>query len=486
MTARQVRARTVTAIVALATLAACGNTATKDSDTTTGATATTAPPIATEAAAPSAAPSTDAAPVDTDAAETTAAPTTGEPTTTTAPKGVDDDTITIGTSLISNPAASQGQVGTSDIEFLDQQAVMQKVVDDLNARGGIGGKQVEVVFQITDVSGTVDPQAITQEQCATFTQDNEIAAYVGLYTPADVVRTCLEDAGVPMFVSSGGTFVAEDAQVFADEPLLVNASALNLTRAAGTLVAGLEEAGFFADDAKVGVLRLASPAFDRATADGLEPALAAAGVTPLVEMSIAAVQTTDDLARVSAEAAEAVVKFQEAGVDHLLLFEYGGSLPFYFVNAATQQGYAPQLGLSTLDGGQSLVTNIKTGGTVVSWEPTTDVSTGFPEWAERSTCLDLIDPTRAVFATPNQEYEATRLCDALWLLEAAAAASGDLSPDGLLAGVAALGDTYVSPVVGPTFFSADQHDGVTEYRLAQYDPSCECNVFTREDPTPIP
>lgn len=486
VTTRQARTRTVAAVVAMVALAGCGNTATKGSDTTTAAsTATTTAP--TDAPTSSAAASTGTeAPSVTDAPETTAADTTAEPTTTVAPKGVTDDTITIGVSLITNPAAAQSQVGTTGIDFLEQQDVFQKIVDDLNARGGIGGKQIEVVYDVTDVSTTVDPKAFVQRECAMFTEDNEIAAYVGLYTPPAEVRTCLSDANVPMIVSSGAAYVAEDAQDMADTPLFVNVSALNLTRAAGTLVAGLEEAGFFTPDAKVGVLRLTSPAFDRAATDGLEPALAAAGVTPVAEQAIAAVQSTDDLARVSSEAAEAVVKFQAAGVDHLVMFEYGGSLPFYFTNAASQQGYAPALGLSTLDGGQLLVQNIHTGGTVVSWEPLTDVTAGIPEWPERAACLDLVDPTRAVFGSPNQEYEATRMCDSLWLLAAAAEASGDLSADGILAGVADLGDTYVSPVVGPTSFSADQHDGVTEYRLAQYDTSCECNVFTREDPTPIP
>lgn len=471
--------RTITSVLGCALLvAACSSTEEAGDDTT----ATT---VAATAAAPTTAAddtaTTDAAP-DTTAA---AAPTTAE----AAPvRGVDGDTVKVGFVISVNQDAAQAALGTTGITFVPHQQLVDTLVADLNANGGLGGKEIVPVIHETDQVADTDPQAISREICATMTEDDEVYAVLSIGDPGAEVLACMNDAGVPLIVSSGATFSFADQGVYDANPLYVNPSSINLDRAAAAMVAGLTEGGFFEDGAVVGLVRLTSPEFDAAAERTLEPALEAAGVTPAVSTALATIKTNDDIGRFSSEAQAAVLEMKDAGVTHLVFFESGGAAPFFFMTAAKDQGFAPALAFSSLSGGQTLVQNIGTGGMSVSWSPVGDVpeASQLPESAEATRCLDLIDATRAAFTSANATGETLRYCDVVWLLAAAVdAAGGVVAPDALIAAVEGLGDTYQSPAALATSFAPGRRDGVSEYYLTDYDPSCSCNVYRAGGPFPI-
>ncbi len=427
----------------------------------------------------------------TDAPSTSAGGDTTVPESTTAPepvRGVDGDTVKVGFMVAKNQAEAQAKLGTTGITFVDHQTLVTKLVDDINSRGGLGGKQVVPVLRIIDQLTDTDPAAIASATCATFTEDNEVYAVLSINDPGAEVLACLNKAGVPLIASSGATFSFADQGVFDANPLYFNPSGINLDRAAKALVEGLTVAGFFTPDAKVGLIRLASPEFDAAATNSLEPALAAAGVTPVETAALASIKTNDDIARFSSEAAAAVLKMKEAGVTHLVFFESGGAAPFFFLQNAASQGFAPLLGLSSLSGGQTLVQNIKAGGTSVAWSPIGEVpdAAQLPESAAATKCLDLIDSTRAVYTSANATSETLRFCDSTWLLEAAVTAAGSpVAAADLAAAIEGLGDTYQSPAALKSVFGPGRHDGVAEYYITDYDSGCGCNKYRAGDPTPI-
>jgi hypothetical protein len=79
-----------------------------------------------------------------------------------------------------------------------------------------------------------------------------------------------------------------------------------------------------------------------------------------------------------------------------------------------------------------------------------------------------------------------RFCDAAWALQAAVEAAGDTVPaTDLIAALEGLGDSYQSPAALRTEFGPGRRDGVSEYYITDYDPSCSCNVYRSGDPTPI-
>ncbi len=458
------RTRLVTGLACVLLLAACGSTA-KEGSTTVAPT--------TEA------PGTSAG-GDTTVPETTAVP---EPV-----RGAEGDSVKVGFIVSKNQAEAQAKLGTTGITFVDHQTVVKALVDDINGRGGLGGKQIVPVFHVTDQLTDTDPAAIASSICATFTEDNEVYAVLSIGDPGTEVLSCLNKAGVPLIASSGATFSFADQGVYDANPLFFNPSSISLDRAARALVEGLDSAGFFTADAKVGLVRLTSPEFDAATTNSLEPALAAAGVTPVATASLASIKTNDDIGRFSTEAAAAVLKMKEAGVTHLVFFESGGAAPFFFLQNAASQGFTPKLGFSSLSGGQTLVQNIKTGGTNVAWSPIGEVpdAAQLPESDAAKKCLDLIDSTRAVFTSSNASSETLRFCDAAWLLEAGVTKAGSpVAATDLAAAIEGLGDTYQSPAALKSVFGPGRHDGVAEYYITDYDPSCSCNKYRAGDPTPI-
>lgn len=460
-----IRTRLIAGMAVALLVAACGSTA-KDSTPSTAASTTAAP-------------------------GTSAVSDTTEPGTTTAPepvRGVDGDTVKVGFIVAKNQAEAQAKLGTTGITFVDHQTVVTKLVDDINGRGGLGGKQIVPVLQVTDLLTDTDPAAVASAMCATFTEDNEVYAVLSINDPGAEVLACLNDAGVPLIASSGATFSFADQGVYDANPLYFNPSGINLDRAAKVLVEGLSAAGFFASDAKVGLVRLTSPGFDAATKNSLEPAMAAAGVTPVATATLATIKTNDDIGRFSSEASAAVLKMKEAGVTHLVFFESGGAAPFFFLSTAASQGFTPTLGFSSLSGGQTLVQNIKTGGTNVAWSPTGEVpeAAQLPESPAATKCLDLIDSTRAVYTSANASSETLRFCDAVWLLQAGVEKAGaPVAATDLAAAIEALGDTYQSPAALKSVFGPRRHDGVAEYYIADYNSACGCNEYRSGGPTPI-
>lgn len=436
-------------------------------------------------ATPSTAPDTTAAPSTSTGSETTV------PESTTAPepvRGVDGDTVKVGFIVSKNQAEAQAKLGATGITFVDHQTLVTTLVDDINARGGLGGKQIVPVLHVTDLLTDTDPAAIASATCATFTEDNEVYAVLSINDPGGEVLACLNKAGVPLIASSGATFSFADQGVFDANPLYFNPSGINLDRAAKALVEGLNTAGFFTPDAKVGLVRLTSPEFDAATTNSLEPALAAAGVTPVETAALASIKTNDDIGRFSTEAAAAVLKMKEAGVTHLVFFESGGAAPFFLLQNAASQGFAPKLAFSSLSGGQTLVQNIKTGGTNVAWSPIGEVpdAAQLPESDAAKKCLDLVDSTRAIFTSANATSETLRFCDSTWLLEAGVTAAGSpVAATDLAAAIEGLGDTYQSPAALTSVFGPGRHDGVAEYYITDYDSGCGCNKYRAGAPTPI-
>ncbi len=101
-------------------------------------------------------------------------------------RGVTEDTITIGASMLDFPGLIE--LGLSTEGWGDQPLVWQTFVDDLNARGGINGRMVEVIPEYYNV---IDPVA-AEETCVKLTQDNEVFAVLGGFLgPVEPVNTCV-------------------------------------------------------------------------------------------------------------------------------------------------------------------------------------------------------------------------------------------------------------------------------------------------------
>lgn len=168
----------------------------------------------------------------------TAAPTetTALELTASAP-GVTEDTITVAyTYLDFDSLVDQGLVASG---WGDQELAFQSLVDDLNERGGINGRQVEVVFEPYSPVGTEEAEAA----CLRLTEDTEVFAVLGGFLgPAEPANSCIVGQGNTILV--GGVQSAErlaDAQA----PWITDRA--QRTRKAGILLQLLEDEGHLED-----------------------------------------------------------------------------------------------------------------------------------------------------------------------------------------------------------------------------------------------
>src|SRR5262245_8146149 len=112
-----------------------------------------------------------------DTADTTAAtdPSTADQPVASGPApGVTDDAVRIG---ITYTDAEALQAVGLDYEFGDQEAAYQALADDINADGGIHGRQLELFF------APIDPTSSTpaEEKCVELTEDHDVFMVVGFF-----------------------------------------------------------------------------------------------------------------------------------------------------------------------------------------------------------------------------------------------------------------------------------------------------------------
>ena len=117
-------------------------------------------------------------------------------------RGVTADTITIGVTHLD--IEQLVELGFASATWGDQGLVIRALADDINERGGINGRRVEVIVDKYNPIGATEAEAA----CLRLTEDNEVFAILfGFLGPAEVANTCI--VGTQETVLVGGTITAE-------------------------------------------------------------------------------------------------------------------------------------------------------------------------------------------------------------------------------------------------------------------------------------
>ena len=101
-------------------------------------------------------------------------------------RGVTADTITVGVTYLD--ADLLVELGFSPATWGDQDLQIQALVDDINERGGINGRQLVALTDKYNPIGATEAEAA----CLRLTEDNEVFAILfGFLGPAEVANTCI-------------------------------------------------------------------------------------------------------------------------------------------------------------------------------------------------------------------------------------------------------------------------------------------------------
>ena len=401
-------------------------------------------------------------------ASTGSAPQAAGVSSGTSPRGP----ITIGALTANGAGEFQKSLGVSGATG-DQTAMTKSVVSWINARGGFGGRRIELVTYDLDPSAfAADPSAARQAACTYFTEDNQVAAlasYVGL--APENFYACLAKARVP--VVTPDELVSED--FFRRYPsTLYMPGAPNYTRLLAQSVDALWEAGWLTASSRVGVVGYDTNDVHSIVAKGLVPALQRHGLKLVTGM-----YTADGTSGAS-EYSGGVLKFKSEGVDRVF-FAPGGQ-PYYFVLAAQSQAYKPRYALSSLEYPTAIADNVPadqlSGAMGLGWLPYLDLPSS--AWASVPTpgiadCLKAMESAGQDFSGGTTLGIAAWICDDWFFLRDVYATGGVTDEAGFRRAAEALGNAFRPASTFRTSFAPGRtHDGAGAYRLVAFNDSCGC------------
>jgi hypothetical protein len=250
------------------------------------------------------------------------------------------------------------------------------------------------------------------------------------------------------------------------------------------LVQSLWGQGFFSADAKVGILIEDTPDIRAGVENGMIPALAAHGITP-----VAKVVYSDPL---EANWPNYVLQLQSAGVTHVLMSatEGSGFGTASAMKAADSQQYKPRWAIATDQAPAALIGLGAPASQLANtfgmgWAPVADVADVSAQSPNTKLCEDL---NRAA-GQPPTTYS---YCEDLLFLKFVLDRATELSPKGMTDALARVGTDWqdITNIGGASLLAPARHDGVSTARAFAFDDRCgqqgaSCFKYT-SDPSPIP
>jgi len=391
--------------------------------------------------------------------------------------------------LADTTAAAVNSVGVkaSETTEKDLQAIIRAIASDVNARGGIGGKQVEVIFHFVDVTqGTADSRG--QATCEFFTTDHPVFALLMSANHNQSLTRCMASRHVPVVDVSASVLPNDQTDLDQQAPYLYLPVRLNLSRL-GAYIDALANQGFFDGGAKVGLLRYDWTTHQRARDQVIIPALARHGIQLTDDYAFSVVQTVGDVSTAAGQAASAVLRFKAKGVNRVLFLPTGWVLLTVFPPAAESQAYRPRYGLNSWESPSYLTDNAPKaqlhGAVGIGWEPLEDLDRA----GGRS--LDYLRATphwgHCAAAVRRAGFDETRawMCTPFLFLQEAIARGGSVSAAGIRAGADKLGSTPFSTATLGSSYGPGRYDGAGVGRNVAFDDGCGCFNYVGA-PYPIP
>jgi len=400
---------------------------------------------------------------DTPAGDTTAETGDGSDEPTASATGVTEDGIKLGFAYADLEAlAEQGFV---DLDHGPYEDLMQVLVDDLNANGGIDGRQVEVVY------GGFLP-VDTEEQlalCTRFTEDEEVFAVLGGLDGDSML--CVTEQHETIAV--GGTLTDELLERSVAPWVTANAS---VERTAAALVELLDREGEL--DGRTIAVHGSAGADSKVASDVVAPTLEAAGYEVTYESVVDAPQ--NDPQASSELVAINIEKMKEEGVDTVIAV--GRSIP---VADFAEAGFFPHVYTTEIGptralalGGQVDLGAFPTFATVGSDGPEVHAQNPALQeciriW-EDATGEEILSLDEELAQGESSGRVGLRIsCNVLRLFAAVAEAAGtDLNNESFLAGAESLGEITL-PAAEQASFGPGKYDGQDAFTIFRWDTSVE-------------
>jgi hypothetical protein len=421
----------------------------------------------------------------------------GQALSTASAPGITPTTIAIGLPYSVNGAAANEAIGGAGVTQGDERGELTAVINDVNSHGGVLGRKIVPIWHAVDALSDDTSDSQLEAICADFTQDHHVFAIMLGGDP--IIERCAQRAGA---VAVYENLSASSAQTFAKYPMYVEVSMMDLNRQLLNEAVSLGRQNYFAPwdstasqpaavggQTKVGIIGFDTPDYHFAVDKTLQPELSrlghAAASQDVVYLPVP--QRTSDLSTMSAQEANAIVKFRQDGVEHVIIADVSGTLTLEFLNQAESQHYYPRYGWTSqnapqlLAGAGDVQSDQLNGSMGIGFTPGIDLAAAdnpdngpYSNAAHRS-CLSLLKAKGFTFADANAKTVGLLECSIIWFFrQAMSAISGTISQSSFIAAVNSLGASYQSPTTFGTFFGPAQHDGDAAYYDYFWNTGCSC------------
>jgi hypothetical protein len=455
--------RLLVALFSFALIAsACVSTEDEEADTTTGAGTATDDSSDDDTAAED-----DSTTDDTAAEDDSTDDAADEPVELTASwRGVTEDTIYVGASMLD--FALLQELGFSPSGWGDQAGIWDALIDDLNDRGGINGRMVDIISEFYSPLDAADAERV----CAILHQDNETFVNLGGFVgPAGSADPCVPGTNNTIMVGGEIGSAEELAQAnvawFHTGPT-VEFQTINLFNL-------LVQTGK-ADGAKVFTMGGAAAADEESfVIEQLE-----ARDIEVVGSALIEAPDGDTIAQDN-EMAVAFERFNASGANTLMVF----GTPSAYIRGAGAAGLTGEIAIWTNDSGglgnlgATIVDKSIADGTLVSTGPTDEEiwnDQAFQDQCvapvqERMPESDFRNPLEYGPEEDNWFNALRRYCHALAIFETIATAAGpDLTPETFeAAAYGPAGSDFQVPGIGPASLAPDKRGAQDGVRLSVYD-----------------
>jgi hypothetical protein len=416
---------------------------------------------------------------------------TGAPSIGNAP-GVTDTEIKIGITYFVNGDQAAKTAGYN-LSRGDEEKNWRAVIAEVNARGGVAGRKLVPAFYAWDAQSTQTTASQEAAECAAFTQDNRVFAVVTTGTPD--FTACLTRAGV--LHATTGSYVGHDRDFQQRFPTFFEQRP-SQERYQAALVSTMVRQQYFTGwntlqgapgtaKAKLGVLVIDRSDYLRPVERVLLPALRRAGhpVDSTLVLRAPLYVGAQDAGPVAAATKNAVLRFQQEGVTHVIILDANGTTTALFAQNAQSQLYFPRLAGTSASGFQQLydlkaLNDRQINGTVgLGWTPVLDLPAGQGDrYLSKAApeCLSVIKRrTGQTFTSTTAAGVAMLACDAVFPLSTLLKdQQGPLTRAGAVHAIESFGQRLLAASVPYLRFSPTQHDGLETAFDMVWDNACSC------------
>lgn len=386
-----------------------------------------------------------------------------------APGAADTSPISLG--FLTTETGNAAALGVNTGSAISGRAMTEALVKALNAKGGLAGRKINPVIAGTDTA-SVNWETDFAAACASFTQDNNVAAVLGYaFAFFDSFETCLSKAKV-VHLSAG--YNTSDVVGLKQYPYYIATASQNFDRYYESTFGAAVATKYMTPANTLGVLRGGCPADTRSWERTGAPTAERLGIKVAIVEVMTCINGASGTGAVISQIQSAVLRFRSRGVDTVMV---EGPPIIIFSSAAESQGWRPRYLVSSFSGGAALTGNVTPEQIVnihgFGWIPSLDVLP--PNQPARrpaqTRCMDLLR-SQGITPTAHGDINAAYLlCDSVFMYEAALkATNGNSAAAGVISAVNRLGSSYSSAVV---------HGGRTSFGRRQ-DPAAEAQVWAWE------